>query len=231
MTGPISVMIYSAFTIIYIAIVITSAIAAFSNKKNGYEILGMNVEKAIATVAISTIAYSLLTALVIENLHNVWNNFIFVICVIGAIIFAIFGATAAVKSCKEDIAIEMKRSKDIKTALSTLKQKTEDITLKIQELEKNKPSSKENPELYNRTCNTINELTKIKDKYSALISELTLQEALSEAKIDNMSLEEIGTISSKNVKTKLQENIDRYDYSKKLDNSLFEVNDLMKNYK
>ena len=226
MTGTTIMMAYSAFTIIYIGLIILSAFAITFYVRQGSTILGLDTNKAIKVIAISTIVYCAFTALVYDNIGDIWNNFVFAICVVGAIILSVIAGSAMTRATKQEI-----NTQDIESALNNLKAKREKIDIEIKNLEKIIPSYDKNPQLHVKTTAATCELKALASKYDELISELTIQKVLNEARIDSDTISGLQIVNSKSVRAKFQENVDKYDSSRELEDTLNDVRQLMGQYK
>lgn len=218
---------YSGVTILYIClVVITLYSMLLKHKHKNFKIFGLNSEAMFSITLISTMIYCFLTATAIEYLSFVWTNFLFIACVIGAILFALFICS----EFKHTLSGKIKLSQ-IDDNISNLQKKIDDIDKRVLSLFEVRNNQTTPESARERINNAIKELRAIKDKYNETISELIIQKTLLEAEMDSDSVEAIKLTSSKSVKQKLDFNLDKFDSSKELDDSLNDVRSLMKNYK
>lgn len=218
---------YSGVTILYICLIVITAYAMILKQKHkNFKIFGISSEVLFYIALLATLIYCFLTATAIEYLKFIWTNFVFIVCVIGAVLFALFICSGF----KNILSNKLKLAK-IDESIETLQKKIESIderVLSLFELRNNPTTPSAAKERANKA---IDELREIKDKYNETISELMIQKTLVEAEMDSDCVEAIKLTSSKTVKNKLNFNLDKFDSSKELDDSLGDVRSLMKNYK
>lgn len=222
-----TMQIYSGITIIYIALIIVTIYAGVKNHKNGnLNILGMDFNKLFAVTAISTMIYCFVTALAMEYMEHIWNNFVFVLCVVGAIAFAALICCSIGKECDNSENLE-----SIENSINVLNEKKLSISKNIAELMSIRDGSVIDSEKKKRVQEAIDELIAIREQYNENISELIVQKNLLEAKSSSEEISTLKLTSSKSVKNKLKSNIDKFDSVKELDDDLSDVRNIMKAYK
>lgn len=221
-----TMFVYTGFTIIYIGLIIVTLFSAIFNHKKNANMLGMGFNKLLTTTAITTVLYCFISYVAADEMKIIWTNFIFVICVVAAVIMSAFLCSGISKTFKEDF-----NSSSIENTLNGLNEKKQKINQQIALLQKNYTSQSTTEDSKRRTDAAIDELKSIQNKYDILINELVIQSALASAKKDNDAIDNLEIISNKTVKDKMDFNINKYDSGRALEDTLNDVRKLMKNYK